>query len=355
MRGFGFADPESGVDALMVEIVADGTTIFYGQGGAGALEVDTPGLSLNNGTSLVARAFAVNGAGQNGTISPDVTMLLVLTAIDPGAVWVADAFGSALSNGSLITTNDQLGLLYSGARDPSGGATGFEYYWRMLSAPCDATAARIELGMIYEATAAWRSSTITAADGTVDAVRHVATYQPALVSGTAYCLQLTACTLGTPSARCVDATTAQYVFDDSPPTASCAMRPGENATDRGTETPLSVRVSCTDANSGVSSAQLSLGTAEGAADLLDHFELVGLNGTAGSVGFSGVMNGSTLRGRVSVPKVALISSPAEGTLIYASLRCVDRPGFAAKYASPCLLYTSPSPRDRQKSRMPSSA
>ena len=29
-------------------------------------------------------------------------------------------------------------------------------------------------------------------------------------------------------------------------------------------------------------------------------------------------------------------------------------GFADRYAS-CLLYTSPSPRDRQKSRMPSSA
>ena len=26
-----------------------------------------------------------------------------------------------------------------------------------------------------------------------------------------------------------------------------------------------------------------------------------------------------------------------------------------KYKNPCLLYTSPSPRDRQKSRMPSSA
>ena len=29
-------------------------------------------------------------------------------------------------------------------------------------------------------------------------------------------------------------------------------------------------------------------------------------------------------------------------------------GYATKYIS-CLLYTSPSPRDRQKSRMPSSA
>ena len=31
------------------------------------------------------------------------------------------------------------------------------------------------------------------------------------------------------------------------------------------------------------------------------------------------------------------------------------PAIASPYAKPCLLYTSPSPRDRQKSRMPSSA
>ena len=29
--------------------------------------------------------------------------------------------------------------------------------------------------------------------------------------------------------------------------------------------------------------------------------------------------------------------------------------FISKLCNPCLLYTSPSPRDRQKSRMPSSA
>ena len=33
----------------------------------------------------------------------------------------------------------------------------------------------------------------------------------------------------------------------------------------------------------------------------------------------------------------------------------DRMMFAAKWRKICLLYTSPSPRDRQKSRMPSSA
>eukprot|EP01017_Pseudomicrothorax_dubius_P017455 TRINITY_DN19681_c0_g1_i2.p1 TRINITY_DN19681_c0_g1~~TRINITY_DN19681_c0_g1_i2.p1 ORF type:complete len:137 (-),score=20.98 TRINITY_DN19681_c0_g1_i2:9-419(-) len=34
---------------------------------------------------------------------------------------------------------------------------------------------------------------------------------------------------------------------------------------------------------------------------------------------------------------------------------MDLPRIRALYGGPCLLYTSPSPRDRQKSRMPSSA
>ena len=34
---------------------------------------------------------------------------------------------------------------------------------------------------------------------------------------------------------------------------------------------------------------------------------------------------------------------------------LDKCGYASDLASICLLYTSPSPRDRQKSRMPSSA
>ena len=35
--------------------------------------------------------------------------------------------------------------------------------------------------------------------------------------------------------------------------------------------------------------------------------------------------------------------------------CLSVPGFYEELLRPCLLYTSPSPRDRQKSRMPSSA
>ena len=38
---------------------------------------------------------------------------------------------------------------------------------------------------------------------------------------------------------------------------------------------------------------------------------------------------------------------AAGSSVAAALRIAD--------TTPCLLYTSPSPRDRQKSRMPSSA
>ena len=35
--------------------------------------------------------------------------------------------------------------------------------------------------------------------------------------------------------------------------------------------------------------------------------------------------------------------------------CFELPGFIGRLTLDCLLYTSPSPRDRQKSRMPSSA
>ena len=42
--------------------------------------------------------------------------------------------------------------------------------------------------------------------------------------------------------------------------------------------------------------------------------------------------------------------------VYEEILPMLRPGFTEKQvANTCLLYTSPSPRDRQKSRMPSSA
>ena len=40
---------------------------------------------------------------------------------------------------------------------------------------------------------------------------------------------------------------------------------------------------------------------------------------------------------------------------YARLQALRQDNAGATKEKPCLLYTSPSPRDRQKSRMPSSA
>eukprot|EP01017_Pseudomicrothorax_dubius_P023221 TRINITY_DN2488_c0_g1_i3.p1 TRINITY_DN2488_c0_g1~~TRINITY_DN2488_c0_g1_i3.p1 ORF type:complete len:136 (-),score=10.75 TRINITY_DN2488_c0_g1_i3:11-418(-) len=44
-----------------------------------------------------------------------------------------------------------------------------------------------------------------------------------------------------------------------------------------------------------------------------------------------------------------------GKIAFEYLKPVADMGFPTGYLSTCLLYTSPSPRDRQKSRMPSSA
>ena len=49
-----------------------------------------------------------------------------------------------------------------------------------------------------------------------------------------------------------------------------------------------------------------------------------------------------------------ISSNTIGTMVMEGLKSMD-PVAYVRFASVCLLYTSPSPRDRQKSRMPSSA
>ena len=53
----------------------------------------------------------------------------------------------------------------------------------------------------------------------------------------------------------------------------------------------------------------------------------------------------------------LHASPSEGTHMPEALLqgVCDLHVHAAPDVKPCLLYTSPSPRDRQKSRMPSSA
>ena len=53
---------------------------------------------------------------------------------------------------------------------------------------------------------------------------------------------------------------------------------------------------------------------------------------------------------------ALVDDAKAVTRTYAELdRRVDALAFSLQVQYGCLLYTSPSPRDRQKSRMPSSA
>ena len=47
------------------------------------------------------------------------------------------------------------------------------------------------------------------------------------------------------------------------------------------------------------------------------------------------------------------SSKREASVLFVGLACVDVVMSVDKY--PCLLYTSPSPRDKRQSRMPSSA
>ena len=44
-----------------------------------------------------------------------------------------------------------------------------------------------------------------------------------------------------------------------------------------------------------------------------------------------------------------------GGIVGQNINMMDAQGYIIASTDPCLLYTSPSPRDRQKSRMPSSA
>ena len=59
--------------------------------------------------------------------------------------------------------------------------------------------------------------------------------------------------------------------------------------------------------------------------------------------------------RLGVPCVSYDDGARDSKLAAYALRKLDQVTRAAVAASTCLLYTSPSPRDRQKSRMPSSA
>ena len=53
---------------------------------------------------------------------------------------------------------------------------------------------------------------------------------------------------------------------------------------------------------------------------------------------------------LTIAGMIIVNDPGSWSHVYAPLRHAEWHG-----ATPCLLYTSPSPRDRQKSRMPSSA
>ena len=61
------------------------------------------------------------------------------------------------------------------------------------------------------------------------------------------------------------------------------------------------------------------------------------------------------KGRDEDPRFTPISWDEALDLLAAKLRAIREAGFVDENGYPCLLYTSPSPRDRQKSRMPSSA
>ena len=64
-----------------------------------------------------------------------------------------------------------------------------------------------------------------------------------------------------------------------------------------------------------------------------------------------VFQGRGLGGAPARVRLSELFAPGKNSLVIYSMMFPR----AADDASPCLLYTSPSPRDRQKSRMPSSA
>ena len=61
------------------------------------------------------------------------------------------------------------------------------------------------------------------------------------------------------------------------------------------------------------------------------------------------------RGNIDKVRKGLLISTVSGTTAYALAALEPRGTLFVGPACDCLLYTSPSPRDRQKSRMPSSA
>ena len=54
-------------------------------------------------------------------------------------------------------------------------------------------------------------------------------------------------------------------------------------------------------------------------------------------------------------RLTLVWAPSDSVQVTAKLSHVDMDADGVEMTNPCLLYTSPSPRDRTRSRMPSSA
>ena len=69
------------------------------------------------------------------------------------------------------------------------------------------------------------------------------------------------------------------------------------------------------------------------------------------------MNGVilTLNSIIKTGKVPVLLAPMAGVTDLPFRNAVSKFGVDMVFSEICLLYTSPSPRDRQKSRMPSSA
>ena len=90
--------------------------------------------------------------------------------------------------------------------------------------------------------------------------------------------------------------------------------------------------------------------------LFDHVQWLLENGTDGValLGSTGEANSMTLEQRQSIIEQSTRKLPAD-RLVIGTGSCALQDAIKLTKVSICLLYTSPSPRDRTRSRMPSSA
>ena len=94
--------------------------------------------------------------------------------------------------------------------------------------------------------------------------------------------------------------------------------------------------------------RVGLGTtvADSGFELGNTFTQQGTNATGDYVG-----SAASAVGNLTISNAGLGYTPADGSFTFSGVNLVTITGNGRG----CLLYTSPSPRDRQKSRMPSSA